>query len=106
MYTLTDAGMPRGGMLATWESVLTVLLSLCIKPYHLKWIMRLKQAKFDDKFGNNLWNSFIIIPFGAYLKQFCLKRTLDPRAVYANWIALNIMFVNYHRLQMDGGKQF
>lgn len=90
MYTLMDANIPKGGMLYQWQTILHILLSLCVKSYHLRWIMRLKQTKFDDKFGNNLWNSFIIIPFGTFIKQTYQRQRLDPRAVYGNWIALNI----------------
>jgi len=82
--------MKMGHWYQTWRTILTILLPLCSRSFHLKCIMSLKQIKHNDAFNNNYWESFIMRPFEFFIGQCLRNEPNDPRATYSSWIALNM----------------
>merc|ERR1712129_476032 len=75
-----------------WQSIEQSLLSLCIKPRHLKWIMRLQERHYIIRRNNiiSMWTGFIFSQFVAHIKDSSLTK-LECDCDYGYWVSLNIL---------------
>ena len=62
----------------TWRTILTLILPLNCRSFHLKSIMSLRQPKDFDRCGYNYWECFIMKPFHLFLEQARRNEKNDP----------------------------
>eukprot|EP01084_Bolivina_argentea_P258842 436542_1 len=88
---LRSANLPKGNVEFQWQTILQILLCLCVKKYHLKWIIKLKSSNYNDQFGNNFWH-FIGISWKSFIQTALLHgiASIDCMQSYANWFAMNL----------------